>query len=385
MSYEFFLELIDKLPPVSLKDIGGFIRDIVVASTAIWAAWAANKGLNKYLLDEDIKERTKKIRNANDVAHEVAHSIINEIESIGIRNRVASEGDLTQARDWAEKLCTATRGASSPLQTLAYLLKQLMLSTKHIYEYSESFEKIPSTDILNIVYVVARKIQDDSTHIIDLPKYPKKTDSSRRRFEAGDFLLKESIVRYSSGRFGIDLRPHSNTAFEFYSIVISVTNSKMLKLESLRVLRSNIPAILKLFDKKIYVPPILAVDEESGAEPLRLMGRETFFLYDIRRIVYYGEKQGVEWKIAYGTLDGGHKYSNGQALVRDIIENYHDIILESKEFVKEIDEYEYKYSFFLGELLEITVPDKNMKKLTGIRKWKLEQWLKRQGVRKGKK
>lgn len=108
-----FAQMISAFWADHLPVIGSFARDIAVAVSAVWAVWAGQKGLRKYLYDEDLKERAKRVRSANEVAHHEARKVLEDIESTDTNTRPVTEDDLDAYRNWAEKLNRATRGSSS--------------------------------------------------------------------------------------------------------------------------------------------------------------------------------------------------------------------------------------------------------------------------------
>ena len=377
---EFVLDLISLVISADWQVFSTVVRDIAVAVSAVWAVWAGQKGLRKYLFDEDIKERTKRVRAANEVAHKQASSVLEDIEAVEQDNGPATENDMQSCRDWAEKLSKGTRGASSSVQTYAFLLRQLLLVARPSYKSdSGGFHVISSGDLLNLVYMVAAKIAHDAAHIVDVPNHPDENNKIRKRKGAHRFVLPEASAKFPGGRYGLDLRPQSTPAYEFYSAVVRGTSSHMLRKECLRILRSNVPAVLKLFEHKVYVPPVLGVDTDSAPNSLQLMASVPMYFIGIRRQVLIGEKQGVVWKVMYANLNGGIRYAKSADQLAQMKKYYQDLVTGSQEFNRHFD----KARVWVGEVVEIDVIDSEMRRLRGPRKWKLKRWLHKIGVRAG--
>lgn len=368
---------------VSSADWQGFsaaVRDIAVAFSAVWAVWIGRRGLQRHLFDEDIKERTKRVRAANEVAHKQASRVLEDIEAVVQDNRPATENGMQSCREWAENLSKGTRGASSSVQTYAFLLRQLLLVARPSYRSDNGdFHLISSGDLYNLVYIVAAKIADDAAHIVDVPNYPEKNNKIRKRKGAHRFVLPEASAKFLGGRYGLDLRPQSTPACEFYSAVVRGTSSYMLRKEYFRILRSNVPAVLKLFEHKVYVPPVLGVDTDSAPNSLQMMASFPMYFIGIHRHVSIGEKQGIVWKVLYANLNGGIRYAKSADQLAQMKKYYQDLVTGSQEFNAHFDDARV----WVGEVVEIDVMDSEMRRLRGTRKWKLKSWLHKMGGRAG--
>jgi hypothetical protein len=351
------------------------LRDIVVASSAVWVAWVGNKGIRKYLFDDDLRECTKRIRSANEAAHLVASEILYEMDSKNWQIAPASQSDIDSCLCWAERLCKATQGASSSVQTYSFYLRHFFMEVKPRYEVKDiRFNVVSNIDFINIVYRVVDLIVYDSAHIVDIPEPPSKSHKIKRK-GAASFVIFDTSIKYSANRFGLNLLPNSKCAYDFYSVV-SLSSSYMLRVECLKVIRSNIPAVLELFEHNIYVPPMFGPDRNYNPSLLQVMTSDPLYLIGIKKINYIGEKKGVYWKFLYSNLDGDVKCSDMREYLKLVKENYWDLATNSQQFNKVLD----RFVIHAQNIIVFEVEASGVEKLGMQRKRQLKRWLKDRGV-----
>ena len=376
---DLLLQIGTKVVNLNWVAFGTFARDITVAGTAIWAARAGQKGLRSLLIDEDVKERVKRIRRANEQSHKQARLIMEELDSFDISNRPATEDDLEWLRELANKVSKQTYTASSQVQTTAFLLKQFLATIRPRYESDYGVSSITTVDIYNIVYMFCSRIAFDGAHIVDIPDVLEEKSDKANRSEVGRFLIPEHSERLAGERYGLDLRGNSTPVYTLYDQIVANASSYLIPKTFLQVIRSNVPVVLSLYKYGVYAPPILShPDYDPGS--IASLSNGPVHLVGIKPIRIYtdDDKEVKGWRLCYGNLSPVLTYSDFRGQVEKVKESYIDPICNNNILSTHIE----SQSVWAGEVFEFHITHKNIKKLRGLTRINLDRWLRRNGVTK---
>lgn len=285
------------------------VGDLLVGIAAIWAVFQGTKSLGRYLQDEDMKERVNASRRANQETHEVAISILKEIDTL---SSLAPDGDAfefekvySKVEDWLKKLDESSRYASSNIQTPIYVVQSVLKGVNKVYRFDKKTEKgfvgsitwIAPEDLIRVMRRLCHRITHSALQTQVIPKTLKRSLAWRIKHWYSNLLFSKSHTKPIEYPFGLDLRFDSRLHYEIYHSSFEGTHPEFFKSRWVQSMGDNTPIVMSLLlYYKVYVPPVLKFarkeksDDSDALEFLESI-HQPLFLCDIKGLNPASQKE----------------------------------------------------------------------------------------------
>lgn len=356
-------DLASFLVSIDGTSVSEIARDIVVALSAAAVAMAGIKGLNRLLLEEDMKLKAREIRLANKASSLKAREIINTLSDYE-NDGILRQEDLDYLNDLCSSLYIKAQEGSTLVCTNAFFAKYLfkgLYAGPHETETYAVFN-LSVRETIGLLIDICNLIAFEAETNVYIPEAKSQKLRKPRVFR---YYVDVHSKRISAGGSSLNLMPNSSIAFEFYCLIANRLRGiqrQYFNKTFFDLLRSHYPAINFLRYPGKYFPPILKRLDESGLKV------DFHFL---------GAEQGVDssgrdiWKCFYAPIGIPVKFKPEKSLPKLVFEQYVDPIFGNRKAGWIFD----GALVWPDNIVQLSILDTRVESLSIVKRWYINRWL----------
>lgn len=348
-----------------------FVAQIVVGMLAFFGAYLGTKRIKRHLIDNYIEGRVSKALETNDKVLNRIRTILSDFEQEYETNRPISEDDLDNVIDQCRELSNLSADGGKEVSTIAYLLYQTVKNTKPSYEsnsnHGRSDEMISTGSFIGLVDNSLRLIIEYCEASTPIPFKTRLTKRSNIKRGLRKYLTDKRHYSLKHHPFGLTLNPNSEVILRLSSVV-GYVSTPLFRRNLFTFLQSNLPIAYELLVGKIYMPAVLANENNND---YGLFGKQELHLVKIQPIKTVGTNAGDYIDFYYANISPRVKFVDGISNDKLLEQFVHDVFIDQGFPIENYHSLERH----TNETIKIRIDAKTAKRSFGRHKWRLRYVL----------